>query len=66
VERKPSTTGHKIILFVDNFKGHNIDGLHLTHICLEFFTANFTAHVMQASFKTLKLFMVDCIYSLDD
>jgi hypothetical protein len=37
--------GCKIILFVDNLKGHNIDGLHLTHIRLEFFATNLIEHV---------------------
>jgi hypothetical protein len=57
------------VLSFDNFKGHNIDGLHLIDIHFEFFAANLTVHVQPCgvgiiqNFKAIygQLFIVQVI-----
>jgi hypothetical protein len=50
--------GCRIILFVDNFSGHNLSGTQLTHIHMEFFGPNLTAHIQPCDAGIIKNFKV--------
>lgn len=46
----------RIVLFVDNFSGHRVDHSEITHIRLEFFSPNLTAHVQPCDAGIIRAF----------
>lgn len=46
----------QILLLLDNFSGHKIEGMKLSNIQLEFFAANLTAHVQPCDAGVIRAF----------